>query len=113
MESPIPPVPLTRHQITTSLYQGCSQKTLAPLATVWLPLSRQLGGAFDDGVGEDDLQRCITILPSRTAFSSSGVAHSTVNEPCFGSTVTFSLACPSAGSAGPSTEISHARRGSG
>jgi len=41
MESPITPVPPTRHQTTTSLYQGCSQKTLAPLATVFLPLTRQ------------------------------------------------------------------------
>lgn len=40
MESPITPVPLTRHQTTTSLYQGCSQKTLAPLATF---LSRYRG----------------------------------------------------------------------
>src|SRR5437764_11738879 len=42
MESAITPVPLTRHQTMASRYQGCSQKTLAPLATVLLPLTRQL-----------------------------------------------------------------------
>src|SRR5205814_5215265 len=41
MESPITRVPLTRHQTMTSVDQGCSQKTLAPLATILLPLARQ------------------------------------------------------------------------
>jgi len=41
MESSVTPVPLTRHQTMASLYQGCSQKALAPLATVSLPLTRQ------------------------------------------------------------------------
>ena len=30
MESSVTPVPLTRHQTMASLYQGCSQKALAP-----------------------------------------------------------------------------------
>ncbi|HEX3067493.1 MAG TPA: hypothetical protein VHX14_02880 [Thermoanaerobaculia bacterium] len=36
------PVPLTRHDSESHDYEGCSQKTLAPLATLSLPLSRHV-----------------------------------------------------------------------
>jgi hypothetical protein len=36
------PVPLTRHKIVVFLVEGCSQKALAPLATLFAPLTRRI-----------------------------------------------------------------------
>jgi hypothetical protein len=38
------PVPLTRHDSQSHNYEGCSQKALAPLATLSLPLLRRRFG---------------------------------------------------------------------
>jgi hypothetical protein len=58
-----------------------------PRLTPWAIWIASLLGGSPTKTDEHDAHFCIVIRPSLTAFSSSAVAHSTLNEPCFGLTV--------------------------